>query len=370
METQTRSLKKEWRLFLTSLVVTFLLVLGVGEILLRNRYGSNALPQALGGGLPPHLVTPDQTLGYTLSPGFVGKTILPGYAEVEDRINREGLRDYDRKFPPEAALILTVGDSMTYGHGVAFEEIWPTILENKIRERSSQYYVVKAGVPGFGWPQIYKQYQKLAEPLTQHPLVIIGFTVDAGERLRLPYEAKGGIIVKSDYPNLVVLDGLVYEKQSRHETVNRIDAFLRTHSYFFRWFNHRIFFAYHRLKKTLSWTPRQEKQETATSPLPPQERRHVQEAVSIFNSIHKIAKHKGAKMLVLFIARPNEYTDEIAVYQRALSEKGIYFLDLSKFEDTPRWRFQTAGHWNTYGHRQVAEKVYEFIVKNGLLDSK
>ncbi len=363
-------MKKEWWLLFLSVAVSFLLICGIGEIFLRNRYGSNALPQTIGGGLPPHLVTPDKTLGYTLTPGFVGKTIIPGHAAVEDRINRQGLRDYDREFPPGAKLIFTVGDSMTYGHGVRFEEIWPTVLENKIRERSPDYYVVKAGVPGFSWPQIYKQYKKLTESTGQHPLVIVGFNVDAGERLKKPYEARGGMIVKSTYSNLVVLDGLVYEKQSRYETINRLDTFLRKRSYFFRWFNQKFFYAYHQSKKRVTQVAPQKGLQAPSPTRPPSEREHVQEAISNFNSTYEIAEKKNAKMLVLFIGLPNESTDEIDFYKKFLSEKGIYFLDLSKFEDTARWRFQAGGHWNGEGHRQVAEKVYEFIIQNGLLDLK
>ena len=362
--------KNEWRLFFISLGMVCLLTVGAGEILLRIRYGSGSLPMALGGGLPPHLALSDPVLGYTLNPGFVGRERVPGHRDVGYRVNREGLRDYDREIPKGTNLILAVGDSMTFGHGVRFESIWPTLLENKIREKSPDTYLIKGGVPGYSWKQIELRYRELARRLGHHDLVIFGFTVDAGERLKKGYEVKGGIIVKQFYPNLVVLDGLVYEKQSRHEIVNRADAILRKNSYFFRWFNQKIFSLYHQTKKnlyplTLPSPPKGGEGWGEGNYLhpstPPAEREHVKEAVKIFDSVYKTVQAQGAKMLVLLIARPGEWRDEIEFYEKTLSQKGVDTLDLSKFEDTAAWRFTPQGHWNEFGNREVAEKIYEFI---------
>ena len=173
-------MQREWGLFFLSLAAACLFIIGGGEILLRVRYGAAALPKALGGGLPPHLAIPDAHIGYALNPGFSGKERVPGHPDVEYRVNLEGLRDYDRKIPKGTNLILAIGDSMTFGHGVRFESIWPTLLENKIREKSPDTYLIKAGVPGYSWKQIGLRYQELAEKFGPHDLVIFGFTVDAG----------------------------------------------------------------------------------------------------------------------------------------------------------------------------------------------
>lgn len=359
-------MKKEWLLFFTSFAVIFLLMAGFGEIALRIRFGSRWLPKELNGGLPPHLVIPDERLRYTLKPGFVGREEVPGHPDVEIRVNPLGLRDYERPFSPSDEIILAIGDSMTFGDGVPFDQIWPTLLENKIRADAPQYFLMKAGVPGFSWRQYLWQYERLVKHLERHPLVIVGFTVDAGERLGIGYEAKGGAIVKRFYPNLTVLDGLVFEKQSRFDFVNQVDAFLRVHSYFFRWFNQRFFFLAHRLKKALSGEMKKEGAKPV--PLPrTADRPHVEEALQILDSIWKIAQSKQAKMLVLFIGRPFDWPEEAAYYEEILSKKGIDCLNLMKFEDTPRWRFAPAGHWNAFGSREAAEKVYEFIRKRHLL---
>ena len=170
-------------LFLASLGIAVLLMVGIGELALRIRYGEASLPNEIGGGYPAHLVMPDEKMGFTLRPGFRGKQLVPAHADVEIRINSQGLRDYERELPPSAEPIIVLGDSFIFGHGVAFQEIWPTLLENKLREKVSQTYVIKGGVFGFGWRQYYQQYQRLAQDFRRHSLVIVGFTVDAGERV-------------------------------------------------------------------------------------------------------------------------------------------------------------------------------------------
>lgn len=369
-------MKKNWALFWVSGAITLLLVVGIGELILRVRYGAGSLPKEIAGGYPPHLVMPNGTMRYTLTPGFIGNQIVQGSSDVELKINRQGLRDHEREFPHAAEFIISVGDSFTFGHGVPFEETWLTLLENKIRAQAPQYDVVKAGVPGFGWRQYYWQYKRLAQDLNHHPLVIVGFTVDAGDRTKVGYEVKGGILVKRFYPNLAVLDGLVYEKASRSEWINRMDAFLRTHSYFFRWFNQRLVSVYHRSKKAiLQWVERRGEKprsrspemEKETRPIPPlSEQEHIREALSVFDSIEELAKTKQAKMLVLFISLPRIWDHEIEYCQKVLSEKGIPNLDLSKYE-TPEWHFAQDAHWNAFGSQQVAERVYEFIQEEGLL---
>jgi hypothetical protein len=65
-------------------------------------------------------------------------------------------------------------------------------------------------------------------------------------------------------------------------------------------------------------------------PLPKQ--RHIRHALMVFDSISELAKTRGAQELVLFISNPNVWTEEIAFYEKTLSQKGILSLDLSKYE--------------------------------------
>ena len=371
-------MKKELVLLISSLGLVVSLVVGMGELALRIRYGGASLPREVGGGYPPHLVRPDEKMGYALTPGFRGKQLVPAHPDVEIKINRQGLRDYEREIPPSREPIIVVGDSFAFGHGVAFENIWPTLLENKIREKAPSYDVIKGGVFGFGWRQYDRQYQRLAQNFPRHSLVIVGFTVDAGERVAKGFEVKGGILVKRFYPNLVFLDGLVYEKASRHEWINRADAFLRSRSYFFRWLNQRLVFVFHRIKRVLKkWlggssnpeTPVERKRIDSAPLVPISQQKHIQEAMAVLDSIRERARMKQAKMLVLLIRDPEAWPEEVDFYQKALSERGIPFLDLSLYQkNSPSNWLLKDGHWNEYGNRRVAEIVYQFILENQLLE--
>ena len=371
-------MKKEFSLLFATLLVTLLLVAGIGELVLRIRYGTTSLPREVGGGLPAHLVIPDKNMGHTLTPGFRGWQLVPGRPNIELKINQQGLRDYERELPSSAKAIIVLGDSYAFGHGVAFEEIWPTLLENKIRAAANQYYVIKGGIPAASWRQYYQQYKRLVG-LTErldlvHPLVIVTFTVDGGERITHGYTTKGGILVRKNHPHLVVLDGLVFVKISHHEWINRVDAFLRSHSYFFRWFNQRIGFFYHNLKRAIHQSlmnpiGRAKAREAERPRWQPE--LTMKQAVTILNSISELAKTHGARTLVLFVDYPNGRVNEIAFYEKALSQKGIPSLDLSKYEGASHlsWRLPKDCHYNELGNREIAETVFQFIREKKLLES-
>jgi hypothetical protein len=74
------------------------------------------------------------------------------YAGARVVTNSLGLRDYR---PPhksdDKTQILVLGDSFTFGYGVALEESYPYLLERRLNEIScdDSYEVINAGVPGY-----------------------------------------------------------------------------------------------------------------------------------------------------------------------------------------------------------------------------
>jgi len=93
----------------------------------------------------------------------------PEYTVVYE-INAEGMRDratyLDRERDPTIGRILLLGDSFTYGQGVAYEQIWSVLIEKGLRATGSQVEVVKAGIPGYDTRaeleylmELYENYQ-------------------------------------------------------------------------------------------------------------------------------------------------------------------------------------------------------------------
>jgi len=126
----------------------------------------------------------DPELGWRMRPDAVGE-----WGGVEVRVNRRGLRGpavEDRK-PPGVRRLLFLGDSVTFGFGVAeVDEVFPSRVGRSLEEAlGKNVEVVNAGVGG------YSPWQELAflerEGLRYAPdLVVIGFVLnDVTEKLAL-----------------------------------------------------------------------------------------------------------------------------------------------------------------------------------------
>jgi lysophospholipase L1-like esterase len=126
----------------------------------------------------------DPELGWRMRPDAVGE-----WGGVEVRVNRRGLRGpavEDRK-PPGVRRLLFLGDSVTFGFGVAeVDEVFPSRVGRSLEEAlGKSVEVVNAGVGG------YSPWQELAflerEGLRYAPdLVVIGFVLnDVTEKLAL-----------------------------------------------------------------------------------------------------------------------------------------------------------------------------------------
>ncbi|MFP6665015.1 MAG: GDSL-type esterase/lipase family protein [Deltaproteobacteria bacterium] len=117
---------------------------GLGEILARSFDlvdRLNGFPRRL------YLATDDDELPYRLRPG------LDEFARgVPVRVNSHGLRGAEIEIPRPAATrrVLALGDSVTFGYRMAEEKIFPTLLTQRLRERSGDdWEVLNAGVEGY-----------------------------------------------------------------------------------------------------------------------------------------------------------------------------------------------------------------------------
>ncbi len=90
----------------------------------------------------------DQQIGHWLKPKQQSYTHSKVVAT-----NSEGLRDHDysANVPDGTIRILALGDSQTFGNGLAIEETWPKQLEatlNMVSDNKDQYEVINAGIAG------------------------------------------------------------------------------------------------------------------------------------------------------------------------------------------------------------------------------
>ena len=141
------------------------------ELVLRARFG--APPSWT---FPQESYLPDPELGFRLAPGQSAFT-----HDQAVQINSLGLRDrdYPREAPPGARRLLALGDSQTFGNGLALADTWPKQLEQELRgiERTPGWEVVNGGVAGTAtWQQLILLKQT-SEGYEIHGLVV-GFYVN------------------------------------------------------------------------------------------------------------------------------------------------------------------------------------------------
>jgi lysophospholipase L1-like esterase len=117
-----------------------------------------------------HAYVEDFDLGKRLKPGYRGDH-YGAYVEI----NRHGMRDreVERARPAGVRRIIALGDSWTFGTGVAQDETWPKRLEAELRAQGHAVEVVNTGVSGY---ETYHEALYYEQDLAafEHDLVLVG----------------------------------------------------------------------------------------------------------------------------------------------------------------------------------------------------
>lgn len=88
-------------------------------------------------------------------------------------VNSLGIRDREiPKEPSKAYRIVAIGDSYTYGWGVAIEQTWLRLVERQLQEAGLDVETVNLGKPGAG-PPFYAELAERAIPLLRPNLVLV-----------------------------------------------------------------------------------------------------------------------------------------------------------------------------------------------------
>jgi len=131
---------------LVAALVAAVVTLGLVEAVLRIAVPPS-VSQALRG---LHRAVPEQPWLYELAPGEQRRDPATG---VEYSVNRAGFRDRtrDRVKPDGTFRIAVVGDSLTFGYGVALDATFAALLEQRLpREHGGRgFQVLNLGVSGY-----------------------------------------------------------------------------------------------------------------------------------------------------------------------------------------------------------------------------
>jgi lysophospholipase L1-like esterase len=159
-------------------IITNLLLVVLGTVV-----GLVILEGLLAFVVPPPIIWRDPQQIYYFDPN-VGHRMVPGQHSYTHSFpvvtNSYGLRD--REFPaipnPGVVRILCLGDSLTFGKGVAVEDTYPKQLETRLgQEGTIKYEVINAGVSAYDTWQEVAYFEEWGVRLKPN-IVVIGFYVN------------------------------------------------------------------------------------------------------------------------------------------------------------------------------------------------
>lgn len=321
------------------------------------------------------LLAPDPVRSFRLTPGFRGASVAPEF-NVPIHINSRGLRD--REIAPTKARgvyrVLVLGDSFTYGRGVAGEETYPRRLEVLLNRGSGRrrYEVINAGVGGYG---------------TFHEAALLR---DEGWAYQPDFlvlqVTPGNDLMENLYPFKLA------ERSAGPAWLERAKGFSRHHSHAYRFIGDR----YHLLRIRLGWDPFYAGSLGVYARSPSAEIERGWAATRAYlGDIARMARARGVGLLVLHAPKNVELDRDLQAafvgFHRAdmaeldwdrpgwtLAEicvaEGVPYLD-----PAPRFRqtghplnlyYPYDGHWNPRGHLQVALWIFERLEADGVLREK
>lgn len=141
----------------------------------------------------------DEQLIYSLRAG-VGRTWTTDEFTEVARTNALGLRDDEVEKPvPGTTRIIILGDSMTFGHGVANDEAYPNQLERIFQAGGRRVDVINAGVKGYGTDQSYRLFTSRLMVLAPQVVIVGVYWNDVGDNVKQPlYAIHDGTLVPLD----------------------------------------------------------------------------------------------------------------------------------------------------------------------------
>jgi lysophospholipase L1-like esterase len=299
----------------------------------------------------------DARAGYTLAPGFSGRLERAGHATLFST-NALGLRSGEVG-PKARPRVLALGDSMTWGWGVAQGEEWVHQAGREIARRGGpELESLNGGVNGYGTEGALCRLEDLGPKLSPD-LVLLGFFAnDYADNLVSPREA------------YTVRDGYLFDLAS--ERWFR-EHWLARHSHLWRLW----------AAAGEAWRVKEGGGPLGAGParrLGPEDfQRGMEVSEALVARMAAVSRSLGARLAVVWLP-PDAYTfagsrpGDIplqAELQRRLAAAGVPSFDLLPVltaEPDPRGLYLPRdGHFTVRGHQVAGAAVGKWVVETGLL---
>jgi lysophospholipase L1-like esterase len=321
-------------------------------------------PALPGANHPRYLFMPDPDAGYTLRPYFTGvDENFFGDFRAKVIINNMGFRDNRReaKVNMNRFRILMLGDSLTFGEGVSYENSYPALVERALISRHVNAQVINGAVPGYGLAQMFERLKTRFDAVTPH-MVTAAWAPHLFHRETMPFQYMNGYLVESTKLDQArpVGDNIFYTKYRRGSLAEGVDLWLQSHSFV------RFFIKYDRLwglftieHATKFAQMRGRTRQPLTLP-PIYLKKPMESVIRMADYCHQ----RNATFLLIIINPSLENARQITQYcgQRGIPVRCLvpseYLGDLEPYEVV----FDHDAHFNETGNRLIAENVASFII--------
>jgi lysophospholipase L1-like esterase len=329
-----------------TLLAATALTLGLAEGLLSLL----DLTSAVRGHFKPGIYRTEPALGWALRPSYSGVR-LDNNRSVPTTTNALGFRGPEWNEARRAAelRVLVLGNSCTFGMGVADDETYPAQLERALRERGREAAVFNAGVPGYDTSQEADLLDRLSKSVQPHVVAVTWLPND--------------LVRSSRWNNrpIQIIDGYLVEDRDRYlDWRRRIDqkGIYRSALYRFVYVRTRL------MKDRLGGRRR-----TWLGEVDPE---RFQVTTAALTRINKASSTLGAGVVLVLIPRREQAEGSAGVSDlQTVAEfgrsKGMRVVDpletwLSEHTDVQRYFLADNVHLTALGYRELAEVTAEAVV--------
>jgi lysophospholipase L1-like esterase len=294
-----------------------------------------------------------------------GRPLARGtHSGVPVAFNQHGLRDRERSLEPAAGTtrVLVLGDSVTFGMGVPFEDTYPARTEARLNASlggAATVEVLNFGIPGYNTLHSLAQLRELG--LAFRPdIVVVGFLYNDVELSTRQRESGASASTGASTPSAPSFG------RSLKSAVNAGVLYLKQNTYFFPWLTPRLGMALRPLGFSGFGQVGEFKDQYADSN--PNWQR-MRSALLEMQALGGEYDFDLALMIIPAMARFDDAGYPLKEYHQAVlsfgRESGIASLDLlSAFwglDGTQLWISPTDGHPNARGHQIMADALADFL---------
>ena len=299
-------------------------------------------------------IEPSSVLGTRLVPGFDGF----GPLDVAMKVNSQGFRDREHKWEKEPGTfrIIGVGDSFTFGWGIAQEETFLRRLEANLEMKTKeQFETINAGVPGWGLNSYYLFLEHVGKRYAPDVVIVAYYVDDMSSPKPSPASSKprqlnfeGGFLHHSYFYNFLksLCDQLRFRNRKMQEDYLS-DLFIRRQH----------------INKRKNYLL------SSTAENPQDENKAVLE--KHIARINQVTIDMGSSLILMLIPDAAQlHHREVQLVNKILAEytnqNNIPFLDMTQiFEQSPDLQtyFFVPRDWHTniLGHQKMAEALTPLV---------